>query len=330
MTAIASLASPPVKCGQFRTTSMVPQFAKWAQMPAGTAQLRRFCSHAAASGSPSRPDGASNNKRQHLHSQPGSAGFFHSCLNPQAMAMALAGLSSILSVGLWYMGNNLRPSEVYWVKTGVVSPLVRRQNNCQCCWAMAIVASVEAAHYQNTSQLISLSVQELIDCDTESGGCERGFKENAFGHIQDNGLLSESSYPYMARRSKSGCKRYETEEAAARISGFRFVDPTEDALEKAVAKQPVVVSLQGSDELENYTGGIMDYKAVEGGTGWRHAVLIVGYGTDSAGLKYWRFKNSWGPGWGEGGFGRIRRHVDDERGALGIFMKPGVHPVLED
>ena len=262
-----------------------------------------------------------------LQSQKGSAGhrfgFFHS------QAMAIAGLSTV-GLGIWYMSKNIRPSEVDWVKTGVVSPLVRTQNNCECCWAMAVVASVEAADYQSTLQLISLSVQELIDCDTESDGCERGHKENAFGYIQDNGLLTESSYPYMARRSKSGCKRYKTQEAATRISGFRFVDPTEDALEKAVAKQPVVVSLQGSDELENYRGGIMEYRAVEGGTGWTHAVLIVGYGTDSAGVKYWRIKNSWGPGWGEGGFGRIRRHVDDERGALGIFMKPGVYPVLED
>jgi hypothetical protein len=101
-----------------------------------------------------------------------------------------------------------------------------RANVAECCWAMAVVASVEAAHYQNTLQLISLSVQELIDCDTESSGCERGYKEHAFGYIQDNGLLSESSYPYMARGSKSGCHHYKTQEAATRISGFQFVDPT--------------------------------------------------------------------------------------------------------
>lgn len=69
MSAIASLASPspPVKCGQFRTIFTVPQFAKWAQTPASTAQLPRFCCQAAAAGSPSRPDGASNSKLRHLH-----------------------------------------------------------------------------------------------------------------------------------------------------------------------------------------------------------------------------------------------------------------------
>ncbi|KAF7019399.1 hypothetical protein CFC21_032575, partial [Triticum aestivum] len=197
------------------------------------------------------------------------------------------------------------------------------------CWAMVAAASVEAVHYMKTLQSISLSVQELIDCDTKSDGCQGGHEENAFRYISKNGLSSESDYPYMARRSKSGCKRNKTA-AAIRISGFRFVNPTEDALEKAVAKRPVVVTLQFFDDLHEYKGGILDCKAVNGKTDCLHPVLIVGYGTDSNGIKYWRFKNSWGPNWGEKGFGRIRRHVDDKRGVLGIFIEPGVYPVLED
>ena len=39
-----------------------------------------------------------------------------------------------------------------------------------------------------------------------------------------------------------------------------------------------------------------------------HAILVVGYGTDSAtGLDYWLIKNSWGTGWGNNGFIQIKR-----------------------
>jgi len=37
-----------------------------------------------------------------------------------------------------------------------------------------------------------------------------------------------------------------------------------------------------------------------------HAVVLVGYGSDSTG-DYWLVRNSWGTKWGENGFIKIRR-----------------------
>lgn len=42
-----------------------------------------------------------------------------------------------------------------------------------------------------------------------------------------------------------------------------------------------------------------------------HAVLLVGYGVDAEAGPYWTVKNSWGSAWGEQGYFRIRRGVDE-------------------
>jgi len=42
-----------------------------------------------------------------------------------------------------------------------------------------------------------------------------------------------------------------------------------------------------------------------------HAVQVIGYGTTEDGVNYWTAKNSWGIGWGDSGFFKIRRGHND-------------------
>ncbi len=41
-----------------------------------------------------------------------------------------------------------------------------------------------------------------------------------------------------------------------------------------------------------------------------HAVKVVGWGVEN-GIKYWQMANSWGDKWGEDGFFRIRRGINE-------------------
>ena len=57
---------------------------------------------------------------------------------------------------------------------------VKHQGTCGSCWAYSAVGALEGAHYKATGQLVSLSVQQLIDCATDNHGCKGGWYDRAF------------------------------------------------------------------------------------------------------------------------------------------------------
>ena len=146
--------------------------------------------------------------------------------------------------------------------------------------------------------------------DEGNAGCDGGQMDNALDWIVRNGGIdSEDDWPYDAEKGRCGwfAKKFRR---PVRIDGFTDVPPEdEDALEKAVAMQPVSVAIEADHRsFQLYAGGV--YAADDCGTQLDHGVLVVGYGfdADSPGHKhFWKVKNSWGDAWGEDGFIRSPR-----------------------
>ncbi|GMN53933.1 hypothetical protein TIFTF001_023059 [Ficus carica] len=217
------------------------------------------------------------------------------------------------------------PRHVDWRENGSVTP-VKNQGQCGSCWAFSSVAAVEGINQIKTGKLVSLSEQELMDCDVNTGnqGCNGGYMDKAFQFIQKNGLTTEEEYPYRGANGK--CDRDRMSNRKVEIRSYENVPHNdEERLQAAVAHQPVSVAIDaGSSEFQFYSHGIFNGRC---GMDLNHGVTAVGYGEED-GKKYWLVKNSWGADWGDSGYIKLHRGSRDDRGKCGIAMEAS-YPVKD-
>jgi C1A family cysteine protease len=222
--------------------------------------------------------------------------------------------------------DNLEPHRIDWRKNHKVSS-VKNQEHCGGCWAFSSSGAIESAWAIKNNVLYNLSQQELIDCSTSYGnhGCGGGSMDLGFQYVIDNGLCTNLSYPYVA--SDQECQPDQCT-SVVNITKYGDLEQNDETnLKRGVTRQPVSVAIQANKRsFQLYQSGI--YSDLDCGTQLDHGVLVVGYGHDfDSGMNYWIIKNSWGPEWGENGYIKIQKDVEDERGLCGIAMQPSI-PII--
>jgi len=211
------------------------------------------------------------------------------------------------------------PAAFDWREKGAVNP-VKNQGSCGSCWAFSTVGNIEGVNFVQTKKLLSLSEQELVDCDKTGSqgdqGCQGGLPSNAFKFLisTKTGLDSEATYPYAG--SDDMCAVKKADELVF-ITSWKQIASDEDQMAAALMQYgPLSIGINAGP-MQWYGGGVADpWKFLCSPKSIDHGVVIVGFGSDPK--KHWIIRNSWGPSWGEKGYYRIVRG----KNACGLTSMP--------
>lgn len=201
------------------------------------------------------------------------------------------------------------PESFDWREYNAVSP-VKNQGSCGSCWAFSATGNLEGQYaLKEGNSLVEFSEQQLVDCDDVDQGCNGGLMESAYQFLEkEGGIMLSKDYPYHGKREKC---QFNQSKVAAKISEYKYAGSEDEEQIKQFLFEngPLAIALNATP-LQFYFGGVFDLwipKFLCNPEGLNHGVLIVGYGVNEKGKKYWIVKNSWGSKWGEKGYFRIVR-----------------------
>lgn len=210
------------------------------------------------------------------------------------------------------------PESFDWREKGVVTP-VKNQGMCGSCWSFSATGAMEGAWALSGKPLVSLSEQNLVDCDHEcmiyekenscDAGCNGGLMPNAFTWvIKNGGINSEEQYPYQGR---DGQCRFDASKTVAKFSNWTMVSSNEVEMANYLIQHGPIAIAADANMWQFYMGGVFTLPC---GKTLNHGILIVGFGHKKSTLGkdhlFWIVKNSWGSGWGEKGYILLERGVD--------------------
>ncbi|KAE9551517.1 hypothetical protein FO519_005264 [Halicephalobus sp. NKZ332] len=230
---------------------------------------------------------------------------------------------------------------------------VRDQSSCGSCWAFgAVEAMSDRICIASKGKFqVTLSADDLLSCCHMCGfGCNGGDPMAAWRFWVKEGIVTGSNfslnqgcrpYPFPQCEHHSNkthfppCKHdlYPTPKCEKKCQdGYEksykqdkfygktaySVSNSVDAIQKDLMTHgPLEVAFEVYEDFLNYQGGIYVHQG--GKLGGGHAVKLIGWGEEN-GIPYWTIANSWNTDWGEDGFFRILRGVDEcgiESGAVG-------------
>jgi cathepsin B len=227
---------------------------------------------------------------------------------------------------------------------------IRDQSDCGSCWAFGAVeaASDRICIDTNGANKAHLSAEDMVGCCSSCGyGCDGGDPASAWSYLTSTGAVTGGNYgdeSWCSEYSLPNCEHHNNHTTYPPCGATEYPTPacptscdanstytTPFAQDKHIfatsysvpadpvqiqqeimTNGPVEVAFTVYADFEQYVSGV--YQHVSGDELGGHAVKIIGWGVDNSSgspVDYWLVANSWNNDWGENGFFRILRGVDE-------------------
>eukprot|EP00126_Sphaerothecum_destruens_P013059 Sdes_comp22342_c0_seq1m20824 len=201
---------------------------------------------------------------------------------------------------------------------------------CGSCWAQASSSALSdriKIHRKAAFPEVTLSAQVLVNCvKGGSAGCHGGSPSEAYEYVRLHGLTDDSCASYQSIDLECSplniCKTCSSPGVCEPVKDPQLYYVKEHGqvsgeaamMAEIYLRGPIVCGVSVTDEFEHYAGGIFEDKT--GATQVNHDIEVAGFGeekneTTGQVTKYWIARNSWGTYWGEKGWFRIVRGVNN-------------------
>mgnify|MGYP001837959266 FL=1 len=209
--------------------------------------------------------------------------------------------------------------------------MIRDQSDCGSCWAFGAVESMSDRECIKHGVDIILSSEDMNSC-SGAGSCNGGYPSSAYHYWERTGVVTEKCVKYSLPSCDHhvpgstnpctgkivptpSCKNTCVDDPSIdfksdkrKAASVYTVRGEENMMTELSTNGPCEGAFSVYEDFMAYTSGV--YKHVTGSYEGGHAIRILGYGVDN-GTKYWLIANSWNEHWGEKGYFRILRGVNE-------------------
>ena len=236
-----------------------------------------------------------------------------------------------------YIDVSSLPTSFSWTNVSGTNYVTKNLNQhiptyCGSCWAHgAMSALADRVKIMRGAAWpdINFAIQVILNCGQNvAGTCHGGSASGAYQYVQENGIPDDTCQTYAAVDNDCtaenvcrNCNPWGASNCFAvpkanytnyQITEYGQVNGEQKMMAEIYARGPIACGVD-ADPMEDYYGGIIYDRT--GARSINHEISVVGWGEgplpNGTIVPYWIGRNSWGMYWGEHGWFRVIRGIDN-------------------